>query len=222
MVWVDDAHGAGVLGDRLRGTVEHVAPSGFKGRELIQSTTLSKAFGSYGGAILGPTWLRKSLLDSNRVVTGSSSLPAAGGQDCAWATRTRPGLAKRLQRNTVFVKDTLRERGWRSTPRCSPWSASIVLLPRRPQCFGAGSWPTALSVLHPLPIRQGRRVSGSPFPASTPARNWRIGRGTLPIKKPPMTGGFSSKKLRFVYRPFRRLSSSLLTLPSLFVSMKRM
>ena len=50
VVWVDDAHGAGVLGDRLRGTVEHVAPSGFKGRELIQSTTLSKAFGSYGGA----------------------------------------------------------------------------------------------------------------------------------------------------------------------------
>ncbi|MED5494870.1 MAG: aminotransferase class I/II-fold pyridoxal phosphate-dependent enzyme, partial [Verrucomicrobiota bacterium] len=38
VVWVDDAHGAGVLGDRLRGTVEHVAPSGFKGRELIQST----------------------------------------------------------------------------------------------------------------------------------------------------------------------------------------
>ena len=114
VVWVDDAHGAGVLGDRLRGTVEHVAPSGFKGRELIQSTTLSKAFGSYGGAILGPTWLRKSLLDSNRVVTGSSSLPAAyaaAAQTALGLLRTRPGLAKRLQRNTVFVKDTLRESG---------------------------------------------------------------------------------------------------------------
>jgi len=113
-LWVDDAHGAGVLGDRLRGTAEHVALDGLKGRELIQSTTLSKAFGSYGGAILGPAWLRESLLDGNRVVTGSSSLPAAyaaAAQTALGLLRTRPGLAKRLQRNTAFVKDALRGNG---------------------------------------------------------------------------------------------------------------
>ena len=113
-VWVDDAHGAGVLGDRLRGTVEHVSPAGVKGLELIQSTTLSKAFGSYGGAILGPFWLRESLLDGNRVVTSSSSLPAAyavAAQTALGLLRSRPGVAERLQRNTAFVKDTLRESG---------------------------------------------------------------------------------------------------------------
>ena len=48
------------------------------------------------------------------MVTGSSSLPAAyaaAAQTALGLIRTRPGLAKRLQRNTAFVKDTLRESG---------------------------------------------------------------------------------------------------------------
>jgi len=106
-LWIDDAHGAGVLGDRLRGTAEQC---GLGGRRLIQSIVFSKAFGSFGGAILGPRWLRSALLGGNHVVTGSSSLPvglAKATQASFQLLRTRPALAKRLRRNIVFVKDKL-------------------------------------------------------------------------------------------------------------------
>ena len=63
-LWIDDAHGAGVLGERLRGTAEQC---GLGGRRVIQSITFSKALGSFGGAILGPRWLRAALLDRNDV-----------------------------------------------------------------------------------------------------------------------------------------------------------
>ena len=99
-----DAHGAGVLGERLRGTAEQC---GLGGRRVIQSITFSKALGSFGGAILGPRWLRAALLDGNNVVTGSSSLPAGLAKATLASLellRTRPALAKRLRRNTAFVK----------------------------------------------------------------------------------------------------------------------
>ena len=106
-LWIDDAHGVGVLGDRLRGTVEQC---GLGGRRVIQSIVFSKALGSFGGAILGPRWLRAALLDDNPVVTGSSSLPAGLARATLASLellRTRPGLAKRLRRNTAFVKGEL-------------------------------------------------------------------------------------------------------------------
>ena len=114
VIWIDDAHGAGVLGEQLRGTPEHAAPNGLRGREFVQSTTLSKAFGSYGGAILGPQWLRKSLLNGNRVFTGSSSLPAGfatAAREALRLLRDRPGLVKRLRSNAAFVKKRLEQHG---------------------------------------------------------------------------------------------------------------
>lgn len=106
-LWIDDAHGAGVLGDRLRGTAEQC---GLGGRRVIQSITFSKALGSFGGAILGPRWLRAALLDGNNVVTSSSSLPAGLAKATLASLellRIRPALAKRLRRNTAFVKAKL-------------------------------------------------------------------------------------------------------------------
>ena len=106
-LWIDDAHGAGVLGERLRGTAEQC---GLGGRRVIQSIVFSKGLGSFGGAILGPRWLRSALLGGNPVVTGSSSLPTGLAKATLASLellRTRPGLAKRLRRNTAFVKDKL-------------------------------------------------------------------------------------------------------------------
>ena len=106
-LWIDDAHGAGVLGDRLHGTAEHC---GLANRRVIQSVVFSKALGSFGGAILGPRWLRSALFDGNHVVTGSSSLPSGLAKATLASLgllRARPGLAKRLRRNTAFVKERL-------------------------------------------------------------------------------------------------------------------
>jgi len=71
-LWVDDAHGAGVLGDNLRGSAE---AAGIAQRGLIRTISFSKAMGVQGGAILGPAWLRKKLLHQNPVLIGSTVLP---------------------------------------------------------------------------------------------------------------------------------------------------
>ena len=50
MLLVDDAHAAGVIGAHGRGSLEHC---GVPRDRIIQTITLSKAFGVYGGAVLG-------------------------------------------------------------------------------------------------------------------------------------------------------------------------
>jgi 7-keto-8-aminopelargonate synthetase-like enzyme len=72
LMLVDDAHGAGVLGQRGQGSPEH---SGVRRRQVIQTITLSKAFGVYGGAILGPASLRKRILTRSRMFASSTPLP---------------------------------------------------------------------------------------------------------------------------------------------------
>ena len=50
-ILLDDAHGTGVVGKTGKGTVEQLeAPKD----RIIQTISLSKAFGVYGGAVLGP------------------------------------------------------------------------------------------------------------------------------------------------------------------------
>jgi 7-keto-8-aminopelargonate synthetase-like enzyme len=69
---VDDAHGAGVLGTTGKGTleVEKVGRS-----RVIQTITLSKAFGTYGGAILCKSALRTTIIKRSRLFIGSTPLP---------------------------------------------------------------------------------------------------------------------------------------------------
>src|SRR5258708_16455052 len=50
LIMVDDAHGAGVLGKSGQGTLQH---SGVNRSRIVQNITLSKSFGTFGGAILG-------------------------------------------------------------------------------------------------------------------------------------------------------------------------
>jgi 8-amino-7-oxononanoate synthase len=71
-VLVDDAHGAGVLGKNGRGTPEH---EGVSSRQIIQTITLSKAFGVYGGAVLGRGELRAQIIKGSRLFIGSTPLP---------------------------------------------------------------------------------------------------------------------------------------------------
>jgi len=71
MIIVDDAHGAGTLGARGRGTVEFAKVSR---RRIVQNITLSKAFGVYGGAVLGAKSLRPRLTQT-RLFIGSTPLP---------------------------------------------------------------------------------------------------------------------------------------------------
>lgn len=110
-ILVDDAHGAGVLGPQGRGTPEH---EGVSRDRLIQTITLSKAFGAYGGAILGSHALREAILERSDVFAGNTPLPlplTAAALAAVRLVRTEPGLRQRLHRNSAWVKQRLRTAG---------------------------------------------------------------------------------------------------------------
>jgi len=69
---VDDAHGAGVLGKTGQGTLEYC---GVSRSRVIQTITLSKAFGVYGGAVLGDARLHGTILDRSAMFVGSTPTP---------------------------------------------------------------------------------------------------------------------------------------------------
>ena len=71
LLCVDDAHAAGVLGERGRGTFEHF---GLNGKGLFLTATLSKALGGFGGVIPGTReFIRK--LEAKSSVPFAASLP---------------------------------------------------------------------------------------------------------------------------------------------------
>jgi len=113
LMLVDDAHAAGLLGAHGRGTLEHTGV-GFRG--AILTVTLSKAFGTYGGAILGSTLVRKKILERSALFIGSTPLPlpliTAGLQSLALlSTATARALRRRLAANIDYARRALQTAG---------------------------------------------------------------------------------------------------------------
>ncbi|MGH3563455.1 MAG: aminotransferase class I/II-fold pyridoxal phosphate-dependent enzyme, partial [Mycobacterium sp.] len=75
---VDEAHGLGVRGAGGRGLVHEVGLAGAP--DVVMTTTLSKALGSQGGIVLGPSTVRDHLIDVARPFIFDTGLaPAAVG-----------------------------------------------------------------------------------------------------------------------------------------------
>ncbi|WP_125079535.1 8-amino-7-oxononanoate synthase [Mycobacterium sp. P7213] len=75
---VDEAHALGVRGSGGRGLVHEVGLAGAP--DVVITTTLSKALGSQGGAVLGPVEVRDHLIDAARTFIFDTGLaPAALG-----------------------------------------------------------------------------------------------------------------------------------------------
>jgi len=78
LLLVDEAHGVGVRGDGGRGLLHEVGLAGAP--DVVMTTTLSKAFGSQGGVVLGPAAVREHLIDAARPFIFDTGLaPAAVG-----------------------------------------------------------------------------------------------------------------------------------------------
>jgi len=108
MILVDDAHGAGVLGAGGQGTLEH---AGLPRRSIIQTITLSKAFGVYGGAALGPAELRDKIIARSHLFVGNTPLPLPLAQAAITSMsvfQRNAAMRRRLVRNTRLVKKRLR------------------------------------------------------------------------------------------------------------------
>src|SRR5271154_3305855 len=75
---VDEAHGLGVRGIGGRGLLHELGLAGAP--DVVMTTTLSKALGSQGGAVLGSVAVRDHLIDTARPFIFDTGLaPAAGG-----------------------------------------------------------------------------------------------------------------------------------------------
>jgi 7-keto-8-aminopelargonate synthetase-like enzyme len=106
---VDDAHGVGTLGKRGRGVLEVL---GKRDPRVLLTLTLSKAFGAYGGAVLGPKWLRERMVAHSGIYSGSTPLPpplaAAAQTALALLHGSGESLRARLRANTLVVKEAFR------------------------------------------------------------------------------------------------------------------
>lgn len=126
-MWVDDSHGAGILGRSGKGTVEI---SGLQRRNLIQTVTFSKGFGVYGGAVVCERAIRDLILEKSRIMVGNTPLPLplVSGISKALSIVKRGGRSReRLRAN---VETFYREQG-EILPREMTPIVSVVPTSRR-------------------------------------------------------------------------------------------
>mgnify|MGYP003599171475 FL=1 len=112
ILYVDDAHGEGVLGDSGRGIVDYF---GLQGRVDVEIGTLSKAFGVVGGFAAGSKLLAELLKQKARPLLFSSAPTAADVYPSMEAVRIlqeSDELVKKLWENANYFKEHMRKAGF--------------------------------------------------------------------------------------------------------------
>ena len=143
---VDDAHGAGVLGRTSRGTVQF---AGVSNTRIIQTITLSKAFGVFGGAVLGSRELRTAIIARSGIFTGSTPLPpplAYAALKSVAMLRANGRLRRRLERNISQLRLKLRRGG---IPVVELPGPIVALVPKNPKAAARASRELFAAGIHP-------------------------------------------------------------------------
>jgi len=112
MVYIDDAHGEGVLGEGGRGVASHFH---VEDKIHVELGTFSKALGVVGGYVAGSNDLRNYALNKSRTWLLSGSHPPATTAACIAAIdvlETEPRHVKKLWRNTRYFKKHLVSMGF--------------------------------------------------------------------------------------------------------------
>lgn len=112
MLWVDDAHGIGVVGETGRGAIEY---HNMLGKVDIISGTLSKSFGSVGGFIAGSGLLINYLrFHAKPSIFSAASTPQslASALKSLELFQTDPEARERIKANTLYFKYRLKELGF--------------------------------------------------------------------------------------------------------------
>jgi len=133
-LYIDDAHGTGVMGPHGRGTVEHF---GLEAQIPLQMGTLGKAFGSSGAYIAGPSTLIQYLMNTSRSFIFTTAPPpsmAAAATTAIRIIQREPERRARLWANRERLFTGLTQLGFNLSPSVSPIIPILV-----------GSAETALS-----------------------------------------------------------------------------
>ena len=112
LVYLDDAHAAGVLGKNGRGTPEYF---GIFDESCCTSATLAKALGGFGGIIWGTAGQVEELDRASRICVGASPPPlviAAASAEALAVARTTPDLRQHLWANVAHARQGIRSLGW--------------------------------------------------------------------------------------------------------------
>jgi len=126
MIYVDDAHGDGVLGELGRGITSHYH---IEGRVDVEMGTFSKAFGVVGGYIAGSRDLINYALNKSRTWLLSSSHPASVAASCQASlevVQSEPEHLRNLWSNTRYFKEGLKNLGFDTGASQTPITPVIV------------------------------------------------------------------------------------------------
>jgi glycine C-acetyltransferase len=127
MVYVDDAHGEGVLGEGGRGIVSHFHLG--RDRVHVEMGTFSKAFGVVGGHISGSQDLVRFAFNKSRTWLLSGSHPPAVAAACIAAIdvlETEPEHVARLWSHTRRFKKSMVDLGFDTGKSATPITPVIV------------------------------------------------------------------------------------------------
>ncbi len=130
-IYVDDAHGTGILGPTGRGTLEHC---GVESRVPYHMGTLSKAIGSAGGYLAGSAAFIAYLVNTCRAFTYTTAPPpatAAAATAAIQVIEQEPDRRARLWRNRERLAQGLTRLGFRLAASESPILPIIVGDPDR-------------------------------------------------------------------------------------------
>ena len=127
MIYVDDAHGEGVLGEGGRGIVSHF---NLTHKEVqVEMGTFSKAYGTIGGHVSGSESLVKFAYNKSRTWLLSSSHPPAVAAATIAAIdvlETEPRHVENLWKNTRYFKKAVDDLGFNTGNSQTPIIPIIV------------------------------------------------------------------------------------------------
>ena len=159
MVYVDDAHGEGVLGEGGRGIVSHFRLS--RDKVQVEMGTFSKAFGVVGGHISGTRDLVNFAYNKSRTWTLSGSHPPAVVAACIAAVdvlEREPQHVQKLWENTRYFKKALTDLGFDIGKSTTPITPVMVGDSGRAKRLSARLYEIgvlALPIVYPM-VGQGK------------------------------------------------------------------
>jgi glycine C-acetyltransferase/8-amino-7-oxononanoate synthase len=125
-LYIDDAHGTGVMGPHGRGTAEHF---GLDTQIPFQMGTLGKAFGSSGAYIAGSSTLIRYLVNTSRSFIFTTAPPPSSAAAALTALRViqrEPERRARLWANRERLFSGLTQLGFSLSPSVSPIMPILV------------------------------------------------------------------------------------------------
>jgi 8-amino-7-oxononanoate synthase len=125
-LYIDDAHGTGVMGPHGRGTAEHF---GIEAQIPFQMGTLGKAFGSSGAYLTGPSILIRYLMNTSRSFIFTTAPPPSSVAAATAALRIlqrEPERRARLWANRERLFSGLTHMGFSLSPSASPIMPILV------------------------------------------------------------------------------------------------